>query len=131
MTHYAGGCLCGAVRYEADAEPINPHYCHCGSCRRASGAPVVGWANFPESEFRWTHGAPRLRASSSVMRRGFCAECGSQLCCVEDDGYVCVTIASLDDPAAVAPRYHIHVQHALPWLRIDDDLPREERKDRL
>ena len=130
MTTYAGGCACGAIRYEADAEPINPHYCHCQLCRQSVGAPVVAWVNFPEATFRWVQGAPEYFASSPLMRRGFCSRCGTSLCTVEDDGYVCVTIASLDRAAEVAPRYHIYAQHRLPWLELDDGLPREHRDDR-
>jgi len=38
-----GRCLCGAVRYECGA-PISPAaFCHCESCRRASGAHAVAW----------------------------------------------------------------------------------------
>jgi len=35
-----GGCMCGAVRYEAIGEPMTVAYCHCSSCRRHTGAPV-------------------------------------------------------------------------------------------
>jgi hypothetical protein len=33
-----GGCLCGAVRYEARGTPFHPTVCHCSICRRAAGA---------------------------------------------------------------------------------------------
>ena len=54
-----GGCLCGAVRYEATGRPYNVSHCHCIDCRRASGAPFVTWASFRRSEFRFTKGQPR------------------------------------------------------------------------
>ena len=35
-----GGCLCGAVRYEAEAYIKAAHYCHCRMCQKTSGAPA-------------------------------------------------------------------------------------------
>ncbi|RYD89156.1 MAG: aldehyde-activating protein, partial [Sphingomonadales bacterium] len=35
---FTGGCLCGAVRYEAAGEPIVSGHCYCSDCRKASGS---------------------------------------------------------------------------------------------
>ena len=43
----AGGCMCGAVRYEADGAPFHATLCHCVDCRRAGGAPAPHVANAP------------------------------------------------------------------------------------
>ncbi len=32
-----GGCLCGAVRYEAIEPPHHAEYCHCNTCKKARG----------------------------------------------------------------------------------------------
>jgi hypothetical protein len=37
----AGGCMCGAVRYETIGEPVSVIHCHCESCRRHTGAAVA------------------------------------------------------------------------------------------
>ena len=34
---YTGGCACGAVRYEATAEPVFSNHCQCRDCRMRSG----------------------------------------------------------------------------------------------
>ena len=33
-----GGCTCGAVRYEAEADVEFSFNCHCRKCQRATGA---------------------------------------------------------------------------------------------
>src|SRR6266566_9753674 len=55
----SGGCLCGWVRYEVSGQPYNITHCHCLDCRRNSGAPLVTWASFTRSDFRFTTGQPR------------------------------------------------------------------------
>ena len=44
---WTGGCLCGAVRYEAAEAPRRIGYCHCRMCQKAGGAPfaVAGTLN--------------------------------------------------------------------------------------
>ena len=38
MEPFAGGCLCGTVRYQAHSLLYPATLCHCTSCRRAAGA---------------------------------------------------------------------------------------------
>jgi hypothetical protein len=38
-----GGCLCGSVRYQTAMPVSPPAFCHCASCRRASGADAMAW----------------------------------------------------------------------------------------
>ena len=53
-----GGCQCGAVRYEVSGQPQHVMLCHCGDCRRSSGAPMVAWAAFAEADFKLIQGEP-------------------------------------------------------------------------
>jgi hypothetical protein len=126
---YVGGCLCGAVRYEARGAPDKPCYCHCNSCRRAAGAPLVPWATFARSVFRVTHGALSQYRSSPPVTRGFCAACGSSLTYAHASRpeEIDVTLATLDEPALVAPAVHVWVADKLPWVTIGDGLPQYAR----
>ena len=124
MTNRAGHCLCGAIAYEVTGEPVMTALCHCPSCRRASGAPQVAWALFPRDGYTLTQGEPATFASSPSVTRGFCATCGTTLFYEAEmiPGLIDITIASLDDPAGLAPQMHIWHQHRLPWLAATDDL---------
>jgi hypothetical protein len=122
---FVGGCLCGAVRYAA-SEIKGAGYCHCRMCQKASGAPVVAWAGAPIAAFAWTKGKPKEYRSSPKAFRIFCADCGAQLGIrnVEAPVEMEINLATLDHPEDVAPRYHIYAASQMPWLHIDDDLPR-------
>lgn len=122
---YAGGCLCGAVRYEVRGPARNPCWCHCTSCRRAAGAPAVPWVTFAHADFRLTQGTPQEFASSAPVRRGFCGACGASLTYrhARRPADIDVALATLEAAAGLAPRMHIWVQDKLPWVSIADGLP--------
>jgi hypothetical protein len=121
-----GGCLCGALRYEVSGAVANPCYCHCASCRRASGAPMVPWGTFARAALRFTRGQLREFRSSEQVWRGFCPECGTSLTYRHEGrpAEIDVTLATLDEPARIAPLMHVWVADKLPWTVIGDDLPR-------
>ena len=49
MTRYTGGCLCGAVRYSVDAEPLPGRQllCHCVDCQKHTGTAFLSAMAFP------------------------------------------------------------------------------------
>jgi len=126
---HEGGCLCGAVRYRAEGTPTNVNHCHCRMCQRGSGAAFVTWATFPLAQIKWTKGAPTIRRSSNIAVRGFCSACGTALFWQgdADPDLIDITAGSLDKPAAISPQEHIWTESAVPWLRIEDALPRHKR----
>jgi hypothetical protein len=119
-----GGCFCGAVRYETSGQPFNQSNCHCVMCRRSSGAPFMPWFSMARADLRYTHGALRYFRSSDFARRGFCADCGTQIS-FEQDGAaeIDLSICSLDDPQQLPPLDHIHTGSKLNWIRLNDGLP--------
>jgi hypothetical protein len=118
----AGGCLCGAVRFEAVGEPSDAGYCHCRMCQRWSGAPAQAWATFAPEAVRYTAGAPASYRSSDAGRRQFCAAWGSPLM-FDDPGFVSINVASLDDPGGLPPKRHIHVSSRIGWFDAGRGLP--------
>jgi hypothetical protein len=124
-TVYAGGCLCGAVRYEITGAVSNPCFCHCASCRRAAGAPMVPWGTFVRETMRVTRGRLSEHRSSAQAWRGFCARCGTSLTYRNEarPTEIDVTLATLDDPTRLVPAMHVWVKDRLPWVAIGDGLP--------
>lgn len=120
-----GGCVCGAVRYAAEGAPTNTMVCHCRTCRRAAGAPVVAWVTFPVERFRFVKGAPEAFHSTPPVTRTFCGQCGTPLTYRHADSpaSVDVTTCTLDAPEAFPPTHHSWLSHTLSWLRFGDGLP--------
>jgi hypothetical protein len=121
-----GGCHCGAIRYELHAQPTDAGYCHCTMCRKSAGAPVLAFARVPLADFVLTNGSPATRRSSSFGERWFCRDCGSQIAMRVDHqpDDIDFTVATLDEPDAVHPIFHIwHASH-IPWFETGDNLPR-------
>lgn len=128
METFEGGCLCGRTRYRATGVPRDPSFCHCASCRRAFGAPMVPWATFDRDAFAVTAGALAEYVSSPDVVRSFCPRCGTSLTYrhAARAGDVDVALATLDDPDRVAPAFHTWVRDRLSWVVIGDALPRHD-----
>ncbi len=123
---YAGGCLCGTLRYTSSAEPVEAGYCHCRMCQKLSGATVLPWASFSTSSFDYTKGQPKIYTSSAHGQREFCAECGSQIAfrATDTDDTVEINVGTLDDPEAITPQYHVWCNSQVSWFDTQDELPR-------
>lgn len=123
---YKGGCLCEAIRYRAERDPVETGYCHCYLCRRSTGGIVAAYASFPVESFQYTSGEPSIFPSSTHGHREFCNQCGTQIAYrrSENAETIDVNSSSLDDLSTVKPQHHIYTGSSVPWLQINDDLPR-------
>ncbi len=126
-----GGCMCGAIRYEATEPPQEGGYCHCRMCQKATGNLFYSYAAFRSDAFRFTQGEPKFYKSSAWLERGFCANCGTQVCdrYLKGSDRVFATIGSLDHPEDWPPSVHWGVESQIPWLTIDDGLPRKRTEE--
>jgi hypothetical protein len=119
-TKLTGGCICGAIRYECDADPVAMLNCHCRDCQRVSGSGYAAILAVPKTAVR-VQGEPRfyktIGESGRAVERGFCAICGSPVL-----GYLerlpdvmVLRAPSLDDPARFKPTMDIFTESAWPW----------------
>ena len=120
-----GGCQCGHIRYVAVGEPVLAAICHSTMCRKANSAPVVAWAMFPSSQVTFTQAAVKQYVSSAEAQRGFCSECGTQICFTANflPDLVDIALGSLDEPEAIAPTMHFWHSEHLSWMKFADELP--------
>ena len=121
-----GGCLCGDIRFKLLEAPRLLEYCHCKSCRKAVGAPVMAWAGVAKEQFEITQGNPECYVSSLGVERTFCKRCGTSLTQFADEfpEEIYVSISILDDPNVMAPEIHIWRSDRIPWFETTDDFPR-------
>lgn len=121
-----GHCLCGDIRYQATSKPLWVAYCHCKSCRRATGAPVSAYAGFAVGDFEFVQGKPACHHSSAGVSRRFCPRCGTPLTYESErwPNEVHLLLGSADDASELRPQGHVYTAHRIDWFETSDQLPR-------
>jgi hypothetical protein len=122
----AGGCLCGAVRYEVDGSLGEVRYCHCNQCRRATGTAFTANARIPAAAFHMIAGAGSLgeyRTPRGV--RAFCSVCASPIFARVDaePEWIRVRIGGFAGELDVRITAHVWVASKSSWYEIADALP--------
>ena len=123
-----GGCLCGAVRYEAQAPIRAVTICHCGQCRKWHGH-VGAYTAARNDRFTLTRDEGLAWfASSDFAKRGFCGKCGSSLFWKRNAGdQVSIAAGTIDGDTGLKAVKHIHVVDKGDYYDIGDGLPQEGR----
>ena len=121
-----GGCLCGAVRYEADGEATYAGLCYCGDCRKASGGGSIGFMSFPASAVRFSCPARPFgsQALRGVATRNFCPTCGGLVfggVVGESDTHT-IYAGSLDDASRFRPTMAIFNRSRPAWAPLPPGL---------
>ena len=125
MVQFSGGCLCGSIRYQVDAEPKRIANCHCDDCRKATGSAFATNIFVDEAAVVVTQGAPKsfdhTADSGNTMTKQFCDNCGSQLFGFSSGGSGLKSVkgGSIDDDSFVQPGLNLFLKHAAPFTQID------------
>ncbi len=122
----AGGCACGAVRYELGATPLIVHACHCRDCQRVTGSAFVINVWLEREHVRSTGDAkPRsflLRGGTGKDHEVFsCAACATYVWSRYEQApgdALFVRAGTLDHPEAITPDVHIFTRTKLPWVEL-------------
>jgi hypothetical protein len=128
-----GRCLCGAVTYSSEAEPVFTAVCHCRDCQRQHGtafalvvgAPADAFSVQGETASYVTVGEDH---GKDVERR-FCPECGSPVFSQSEafPGVMIVKAGTLDDTSWLEPQLEIWGSSAQPWVPEAEGRPRLQR----
>jgi hypothetical protein len=124
---YSGGCLCGALRYEAEGEPSFAGYCYCADCRKASGSGCIPFMSFASTAVRISGPTRQFRCKSfrgGEAVRNFCPTCGGLVFGGEvgKDTSHMIYAGSLDDPSYFHPKIAIFVRDRPSWAILPPDL---------
>jgi hypothetical protein len=129
MAKITGGCLCGAVRYTADADPSSVTVCHCLDCQKFTGSAFAALLRASKDALTiegTVKAFSSVGGSGNPLLRHFCPECGSSIAeeSVARPGIMVLTVGTFDDPTIAKPGREIFRDRAWPWLHLDGEIPR-------
>jgi hypothetical protein len=127
----SGGCLCGAIRYKTDADPVVMVNCHCRHCQQTSDT-YLPFVIVPKAAVKLT-GEPRYYTttgdSGKHVERRFCASCGAPVVAKLErmPDIIGLLAASLDDPSLYKPSLDIFTSSAQVWDQMRGDTEKRPR----
>jgi hypothetical protein len=125
MVEMTGGCLCGQVRYSANADPAFVGVCHCTHCQKQTGTAFSVLVGIPKSAMSVRGRLKTFRDtgdSGQPVDRNFCPECGSP---IFSDLAVMPSVSfikagTLDDTSWLDPKVHVYCDSKERWTPIPE-----------
>jgi hypothetical protein len=133
-TPITGRCLCGAVTYSADAEPVVQGVCHCTDCQRQTGNPFSVIVGVPRDAFSVE--GDTLASFDTIgddhggaTKRSFCSACGSPIfsAAAAMPDITFIKAGSLDDASWLEPAAEVWTSSAQPWAPQFENTAKLER----
>jgi hypothetical protein len=125
MLEMTGGCLCGQVRYAANADPVFVGVCHCTHCQKQTGTAFSVLVGIPKSAMSIQGQVKTFHDtgdSGQPVERHFCPECGSPI--FSDvavmPGVAFIKAGTLDDTTWLDPNIHVYCDSAERWTPIPE-----------
>ena len=102
MATITGSCLCGKIRYHAEAEPKFVSICHCRDCQKFTGSAFATVVALPKTALVVTgvvKGFTKRGDTGKPIERFFCPDCGASIMDEAEalPGFVMIEAGTLDD----------------------------------
>ena len=126
-----GHCLCGAVTYTINAEPVRMAQCHCKDCQRASGTGHMSLAFFNEADVDIqgeTASFGVTADSGNTNTRHFCPKCGSRIFgqVSARPGIVGISVGCIDDNEWFSSQVVVYANDRPGWDMTSEEVPNFE-----
>ncbi len=123
----SGKCLCGAVGYVAESDPVFSGNCYCKDCRRESGTGHTTAVAVPEPSLTVTGKTSQYVKSTdrgTTLTTVFCPICATTLYARPSTtpGMVLIRAGALDDDSGVDPKFNLFAPQAPRWDKADPAL---------
>jgi hypothetical protein len=118
-----GGCHCGYITFEGEAEPEKTRICHCTDCQALTGSAFRTVVPVSDRSFRILSGDPTIYVktadSGSKREQGFCLRCGSPIYSTPPgDGpkVYSLRVGTIRQRDKLVPQTQIWARSKLPWV---------------
>ena len=130
-TMHEGSCLCGGITYQIVGDLSDYGYCHCRSCRKASGSAHAANAGVDRVDVTLSDANGYLQKfeSSPGTIRTFCSNCGSPIFAYQTTSpeVIRIRLGTLDTPFSKRAKAHTFVSDKASWDTIEGGLPQFDK----
>ena len=132
MTQRTGKCLCGAVNFTLNAEPLAVRVCWCRDCQHLAANGTVNML-VPTSALTISgvlSEHTKTASSGNAITRQFCPNCGTHLFAKSDarPQFRVIRVGTLDEPCSIQPNINIWASSAPTWACLDPSLERVDQQ---
>jgi hypothetical protein len=130
-----GSCHCGAIAFEAEADPETASICHCTDCQAMTGTAFRTNIRVDGPNFRLLRGEParylKTTADSGNKRmQAFCPTCGTPIFATapgDNPPAYTVRIGTLRQRDQLTPKVQNWFRSARPWVTELAAVPSNEK----
>jgi hypothetical protein len=129
-----GGCHCGFITYQGEADPTKAGICHCTDCQALTGTAYRVSVPVDGATFKLS-GTPTVYVktadSGNKREQAFCPRCGSPIYAASpgpEPRTYSIRLGTVRQRRELAPKLQIWTQSKLDWVDDLSRVPSAERK---